>query len=271
MGKPITSPSNVKVKATKTGKAPSSYFSMLGFTTIGDPYIDPERRIRIQQLEEKKKYQNDDRKNFIPASGYKSIVGAAFEHKADFEVSKSPRNHKGQDGRVVIPPRNIVTNPAAKSLQHYPPHMKDEYERMREFERQRIQREHELLKDKAPFKSTVFTTDNFQPDKEAFRVPENLPAVRPAPLCLAHEKEVPRPQDPAPRRSLQALQPNQIRRSRLPEQIPALQRRSTGPNKTNRPRQNQGPLQVLPQITLGHKTSATPQDQLPACPVFRIT
>jgi len=32
---------------------PKSYFSNLGYTTIGDKYVDPERRVRQQELEKK--------------------------------------------------------------------------------------------------------------------------------------------------------------------------------------------------------------------------
>lgn len=54
--------------------------------------------------------------------------------------------------------------------------MKDEFDRYHQFEREHIFHEQKLLKEKAPFKSTVFTTENFSKDKEAFGVP-NMPAV----------------------------------------------------------------------------------------------
>lgn len=68
---------------------------MLGFTTIGDKYLDPERRIRIQELEEKKKYASEDKKNFIPPSGYKEMMGNSYPHMPDYEIPKGPNNHKG--------------------------------------------------------------------------------------------------------------------------------------------------------------------------------
>ena len=42
-GKPIIESRNVQISPPKGGKSASSYFSMQGFTTIGDLYIDPER------------------------------------------------------------------------------------------------------------------------------------------------------------------------------------------------------------------------------------
>lgn len=53
----------------------------------------------------------------------------AYNHEADFNQPKGPKNHKDKDGRVVVGPRNCVTNPAAKSLQTYPKHIKDEFDR----------------------------------------------------------------------------------------------------------------------------------------------
>lgn len=42
-GKPITEPSNIKVSAPRTGRIKSSYFGPLSFTTVGDPYVDPDK------------------------------------------------------------------------------------------------------------------------------------------------------------------------------------------------------------------------------------
>lgn len=45
-GKVPTQPKNMSVRAPMAGKSKSSYFSLLGFTTIGDPYIEPEKQAR---------------------------------------------------------------------------------------------------------------------------------------------------------------------------------------------------------------------------------
>jgi hypothetical protein len=59
------------MKAPFQGKTKSSYFSMQGFTTIGDKYIDPSRMQQLDALQEKKKMKNDA--IFKPASGYKEM------------------------------------------------------------------------------------------------------------------------------------------------------------------------------------------------------
>lgn len=40
-GKPTTEPKNICISAPSSGKIKESYFSVLGYTTIGDLYIDP--------------------------------------------------------------------------------------------------------------------------------------------------------------------------------------------------------------------------------------
>lgn len=147
-GKPVTSPPNVKVVAPKEGKVKSSYFSVLGYTTIGDKYIDPDRKIRLQEMEENKPFVSDDKKNFVPPSGYKELVGGLYPHDADFELPKGPNNHKDSDGRVVVGPKNVTTNPASKLLAQFPKHEKDEYNRYHQFEREKIFHEQKILKDK---------------------------------------------------------------------------------------------------------------------------
>lgn len=162
--------------APQEGKVKSSYFSVLGYTTIGDKYIDPERKIRIQEMEDNKKYTSDDKKNFVPPSGYKELVGGLYPHEADYELPKGPKNHKDSDGRVVVGPKNVTTNPASKLLAQFPKHEKDEYNRYHQFERERIFNEQKLLKDKQPFKSTIYNLDNFSSDKLVFGE-TNLPKV----------------------------------------------------------------------------------------------
>lgn len=67
-------------------------------------------------MEENKKYSSDDKKNFIPPSGYKELMGTSFPHQADFEIPKGPKNFKDGDGRVKAGPKNVTTNPASKLL-----------------------------------------------------------------------------------------------------------------------------------------------------------
>lgn len=39
----VTEPSNMKISATRIWRIRSSYFGPLSFTTVGDPYIDPDK------------------------------------------------------------------------------------------------------------------------------------------------------------------------------------------------------------------------------------
>jgi hypothetical protein len=61
----------MSIKAPQDGKSKSSYFSMLGFTTIGDPYIEAEKH-KLQQELESKKHANKETV-FKPASSYKTM------------------------------------------------------------------------------------------------------------------------------------------------------------------------------------------------------
>ncbi|KAM3132799.1 hypothetical protein pb186bvf_015104 [Paramecium bursaria] len=166
-GKPITSPPNFKVQPARSGKIQSSFFSKLGFTSIGDQYIDPDRRQRIQELKEKQKYATEDRKRFIPPPGYKTLVSSAYQHEQDYDIPK-PKIHKDSNGNVQVGPRNIFTNPRDKKLEKYPEHLKDEYDRYHQFEKARMEEDHKILKDKSAFKSTIHVIDNFSKDKDVF-------------------------------------------------------------------------------------------------------
>lgn len=53
--KPMVMPRNPCASALKKGKDYSVYFSKPSYTTIGDKYIDPDRRKRIDELEKKGK------------------------------------------------------------------------------------------------------------------------------------------------------------------------------------------------------------------------
>lgn len=49
-GKPVTMLRNPCASALKKGKDTSVYFSKVSYTTIGDLYIDPDRRKRLDEL-----------------------------------------------------------------------------------------------------------------------------------------------------------------------------------------------------------------------------
>jgi len=107
-GKPLTQPRGLFSGPNSSGKVESSYFSKTAYVTIGDKYVDPASRDRQYNLAKKKKITHET--EFKPSDGsktdpYKSL----FEHKAEFAEKK--KNYRGPDGKVVIPNRNIMTNP----------------------------------------------------------------------------------------------------------------------------------------------------------------
>ena len=112
--KVITESPNVKIAPPKQGKVRSSYFSMLGFTTIGDKYVDPSRR-ELQDLAEKNE-ANRKEAIFKPSSNYKTIINAPYPYMEEKKKLPDPRRYRGDDGKVQIHPKNITSNPYSKSL-----------------------------------------------------------------------------------------------------------------------------------------------------------
>lgn len=122
----------MKVSATRTGRIRSSYFGPLSFTTVGDPYIDPEK-VLIHYEKEQKKLCNKE-VPFKPPSGYKELVGSAYKHMKDYDYKKV-ESRKQTDGRVYSAPRNVTTNPICKVLDKSIPYITDDYNRYSDFER----------------------------------------------------------------------------------------------------------------------------------------
>lgn len=134
-GKVKTQPPNVKASATMTGKTAKSFFSQQGFTTIGDLYIDPERKQRIYEMKIKALSQTADgqkKEIFKPASGYKTLVKAAFDHKPDYEVKE--KNFRDAEGKVIVPPSNIKVSLHNKQLDKYRPWQPEPYDRFKDLQ-----------------------------------------------------------------------------------------------------------------------------------------
>ncbi|EGR34901.1 hypothetical protein IMG5_001300 [Ichthyophthirius multifiliis] len=163
-GKPITEARNIQSTALKRGKAKDAYFSVLGFTTIGDKYIDPDSINRQYELEKKKKIKQDQ--VFKPPSGYKTIINSAFKHENEDVYNK--KNYRDADGKVLTQSKNITTNPSSKLQSKHYPHLPDQYERQRQLRIQEMKKHQELLGEKAAFRSTVFGRRNFFNDKKTF-------------------------------------------------------------------------------------------------------
>lgn len=117
---------------------------MQGFTTINDPYLEPDRIQRQYDLEKKKLNKQDQ--VFKPASSYKTIITGSYEHRPDFD--NKPKTVKDADGKVIIQPKNITTCVTVKELLKPFAHMVEPYEGEREFNRKEREHHAQLLKDK---------------------------------------------------------------------------------------------------------------------------
>jgi hypothetical protein len=178
-GKPITKPRGLYSGPTRTGKTESSYFARGAYVSIGDKFIDPASIERQYQLSKKKKIPHDA--EFKPANGPKSDpYNALYKHMADFTEKK--KNFKGPDGRVIVPPRNIVTNPPKTGhgdstvghlLNKHYPHQADPYDRKRELEFKERQAAKKKLQE-APFKSVCHGDKNFATFKQQFGKDEKV-------------------------------------------------------------------------------------------------
>jgi len=174
--KVITQPRGLYPGASRSGKTGKSYFSDVGYTTIGDPYIDPSSMERKYQNAKKKKFPHDS--NFRPADGMKSDpTKALFEHmKEDGDTKKS---HRREDGKVAVSPRNIFTSPPKKLFGKSLDHMKDEYDRKRELDYQAHQ-EHKKKLQEQPFRSVSPGNKPFFSDKQTFSITTNpVPTTKP--------------------------------------------------------------------------------------------
>jgi len=174
-GKVSTQPRGIYPGPLKSGKTTKSYFSDVGYTTIGDPFVDPSSIERKYQLAKNKKITHDT--NFRPADGCKTDpMKSLFEHKAEQDVSR--KNHRGPNGKVIIAPRNIVASPEKKFFGKTAEYMKDEYNRQRELDHQEHIENKKKLQEQ-PFKSAHPGDRPFFSDKQTFFIPDSLKSTSP--------------------------------------------------------------------------------------------
>jgi Domain of unknown function (DUF4586) len=135
-GAVITDPRNFTTKKPKKGKGPEVTFSKPAFATVGDPYNNTASApMRTSKHEGYKDAGHD--KDFKPAKDLQRKVKADFVHLSDYIEKKKCR--KGEDGAVIIEPRNFLTNPPkvgevgkGTSFGGNLPHMADPFDRKRE-------------------------------------------------------------------------------------------------------------------------------------------
>jgi len=171
-GKTLTQPRGIYPGSPKTGKIESSFFSKVAYTSIGDPYLDPEKRSRVLDLKKKLvKHDVQWRNNSLTQSDPTSPL---FEHMTEHAEKKRPK--RDEYGKVVTEKRNIftkITSPGhgASTIGHTfskpAEFMADPYERSRELERKEKLEDKKKLQDQ-PFKSATFPKNTFASDKNTF-------------------------------------------------------------------------------------------------------
>ena len=110
-------------------------------------------------------------KVFKPASAYDAKY-VSYEHKPEL-AHKKPEAKKDDDGKVLTGPKNFYTRPCKPTLGQMPPHMKEEYERLKKIKSE------EWKKSKAKMQEKIFNPMShgdkpFFDDKKTYEIDKNL-------------------------------------------------------------------------------------------------
>lgn len=177
-GAVITDPRNFTTKKPKKGMGVDATFSKPIFVTVGDPYkVSASVPMRTSKHEGYKDAGHD--KDFKPAKDTMRKVKADFVHMTDYVEKK--KNRKGEDGAVIIEPRNFLTNPPKvgevgkqTSFGGNLPHMPDPFDTKRQIlTKERL--EHESKMQEKAFSQVAKKKDTFNPIKEVFGTDVPLP------------------------------------------------------------------------------------------------
>ena len=182
-GAVITDPRNFTTKKPKKGRGPEVTFSKPVFATIGDPYKDGGNKpMRTAKHEGYKDAGHD--KDFKPAMNISRKVKADFDHLTDLVEKK--KSHKGEDGHVILEPRNFLTNPPKQgevgkgtSFGGNLPHMPEQYDYKQEV-LTKERKIHESTLQEKPWSQMVKQKDTFNPVKEVFGT--DVPPVKEEPV-----------------------------------------------------------------------------------------
>ena len=172
-------------------------FQKPGIIAIGDPYIQRYGDVLDRKENRPRQIECGNEKPFKPQSHVKHPVKAAYEHMTDYvEIMK---NYKDEENPrdVVIPPRNIMTNPIKKGRigrqVHFGgsiPYIEDDYNRPKEFANAEREYHYSKLQEK-PFSQRVRKKDTFNSHKEILEenpmIPHRAPKPKTAP-ALEHDK-----------------------------------------------------------------------------------
>lgn len=179
-GKPATNPRGIYIGSPRTGKTESSYFSKVGYTTIGDPYVEAETRHRKDELAKSKLIKHDVEWRSSPQV-LSDPVSPVYKHMNDFVETK--KSHRGADGKVITENRNIFTTRphpgyGLSTVGHLfskpDAHMSDPYERKKELEKKEREEGRKKLQEQ-PFLRSSPKNGTFTSDRNTFSLDKPLP------------------------------------------------------------------------------------------------
>jgi len=156
----------------------------VAYISIGDPYVDPDKRSRHDELA-KKKLTKHETEWKSPKSGMSDPITSPYKNMSDYIEKKKPA--RGENGKVIIENRNIFTtvphpgygNSTIGHLFSKPDkYISDPYEGRKELERkERLENKKKLQEQ--PFLSQTVPKNTFASDKETFALKKPLPEHKP--------------------------------------------------------------------------------------------
>jgi hypothetical protein len=204
----VIDPPNIGTRPVKKGAAIDSVlFSKPGVNALGDPYVQRYGGVLDRKENRGRQIEVGNEKPFKPQSHVKHAVKASYIHMTDFvEIQK---NYKDEENPrdVVIPPRNIMTNPIKKGKNGKQvtfggsiPYIEDDFNRPKLFAVAEREYHYSKLQEK-PFSQKVKKKDTFNSNRNLLEenpmIPHRAPKPKTAP-GLEHDKPF-RPSHP-PRR-----------------------------------------------------------------------
>ena len=194
----LIDPPNIRTKPVKKGAAIDSVlFSKPGVNALGDPYVQRYGSVLDRKENRARQIECGNEKPFKPQSHVKHPVKASYIHMTDFvEIQK---NYKDEENPrdVVIPPRNIMTNPIKKgkigkqvTFGGTIPYIEDDYNRPKLFAAAEREYHYSKLQEK-PFSQKCRKKDTFNSNRQLLEenpmIPHRAPKPKTAP-ALEHDK-----------------------------------------------------------------------------------
>jgi len=169
-GKVTTGPKNFLTNKIKKGATDNVLLSKPDYVTIGEPYKDASKlKMRdIKPSEHAVKHE----KLFKPASPF--FAGyTSYEHKTE-GVKVAAKAKKGEDGKILIGPKNFYTKPCKESIGLYPEHQKEEYERLKKIKSEEWKKSKGKMPEKT-FNPMIHGDKLFFNDQRTFGLDQPIP------------------------------------------------------------------------------------------------